>query len=123
MEREKIQPNASYSRTSLYCYLNQFLWHKARVNHTEHLYSYLRFSDNIMYTTGPDIIFWSTEATVIYACKIEIWRFARHSFLEEKSHYVCLLSSEAGDDFHRLLELALAPDKTNEGVKKQWCIH
>ena len=32
----------------------------------------------------------------------------------------CLLSSEGCDSFSKDLDLALAPNKTNEGVKKQW---
>ena len=32
----------------------------------------------------------------------------------------CLLSSEGCDSFPKHLDLALAPNKTNEGVKKQW---
>ena len=31
----------------------------------------------------------------------------------------CLLSSEGCDSFPKHLDLALAPNKTNEGVKKQ----
>ena len=34
--------------------------------------------------------------------------------------FTCLLSSEGWDSFPKHLDLALAPNKTNEGVKKQW---
>ena len=34
--------------------------------------------------------------------------------------FTCLLSSEGCDSFPEHLDLALAPNKTNEGVKKQW---
>ena len=34
----------------------------------------------------------------------------------------CLLSSEGCDSFPKHLDLALAPNKTNEGVEKQWNI-
>ena len=33
--------------------------------------------------------------------------------------FTCLLSSEGWDSFPKHLDLALAPNKTNEGVKKQ----
>ena len=33
--------------------------------------------------------------------------------------FTCLLSSEGCDSFPKHLDLALAPNKTNEGVKKQ----
>ena len=49
---------------------------------------------------------------------------AKHTqFLEiKKTVYACLLTSEGGDSFRRLLDLAVAPNKTNEGVQKQWNI-
>ena len=34
--------------------------------------------------------------------------------------FTCLLSSEGCDSFPKHLDLALAPNKTNEGVEKQW---
>ena len=34
--------------------------------------------------------------------------------------FACLLSSEGCDSFPKHLDLALVPNKTNEGVKKQW---
>ena len=34
--------------------------------------------------------------------------------------FAFLLSSEGCDSFPKHLDLALAPNKTNEGVKKQW---
>ena len=34
--------------------------------------------------------------------------------------FACLLSSEGCDGFPEHLDMALAPKKTNEGVKKQW---
>ena len=32
----------------------------------------------------------------------------------------CLLNGEGCKSFHKHLDLVLAPNKTNEGVKKQW---
>ena len=34
--------------------------------------------------------------------------------------FACVLSIEGCDSFPKHLDLALAPNKTNEGVKKQW---
>ena len=34
--------------------------------------------------------------------------------------FTCLLSDEGCDSFPKHLDLALAPNKTHEGVKKQW---
>ena len=34
--------------------------------------------------------------------------------------FTCLLSSDGCDSFPKHLDLALAPNKTNKGVKKQW---
>ena len=38
----------------LHLYINQFMWHKHRVNNTANLRSYLRFFDNIMCIVGPN---------------------------------------------------------------------
>ena len=47
----------------------------------------------------------------------------RHTMFGNKNTvYACLLISEGGDSFRRLLDLALAPNKTNEGFQKQWNI-
>ena len=37
----------------------------------------------------------------------------------DKNHRTCLLSDEGHNSFPKHLDLALAPDKTNEGVKKR----
>ena len=43
------------------------------------------------------------------------------AILEEKiTVCACLLSSEGCNSFPKHLDLALAPNKTNKGVKKQW---
>ena len=44
----------------------------------------------------------------------------RYGFRKEKPPftYICWVSSEWGDSFSKHLYLALASDKTNEGVKK-----
>ena len=36
--------------------------------------------------------------------------------------FTCMLSSEGCDSFPKHLDLALASNKTNEGIKKQWNI-
>ena len=36
--------------------------------------------------------------------------------------FACLLSDEESNSFPKHLDLALAPNKTNEGVEKQWNI-
>ena len=42
------------------------------------------------------------------------------NFGDKITVFACLLSSEGCDSFPKHLDLALAPNKTNEGVKKQW---
>ena len=52
--------------------------------------------------------------------KIKNKGFAKHSVFRVKNTvYAWLLNSEWGDSFRKHLDLALAPNKTNEWVKKQ----
>ena len=49
------------------------------------------------------------------------WRFCIYGNFGEKDHcYICLLRSERCNSFSEHLDLALTPNKINEGAKKQW---
>ena len=43
-----------------------------------------------------------------------------HSIGDEDTVYGCMSVSEGGNSFCRFLDLTLTPNKTNEGVQKQW---
>ena len=112
---------------------------------TVNLYTYLRFCGSIMRTVGPNNHLLLTEATSLdtngcgmpnnsnfalfldnggccgSACgKMKNWRFYSYgNFGDKNTVFTCLLSSEGCDSFPKHLDLALASNKTNEGVKKQ----
>ena len=116
--------------------------HQTRVNKTVNLYSYLRICGNIMCTAGPNDNLWLPEATGMntngcdmpndsnfalfldnrgrMGTKRRLGDFVGMVILEIKiTVFTCLLSSEGCDSFPKHLDLALAPNKTNTGVKKQ----
>ena len=48
------------------------------------------------------------------------WRFCNYGIMEIKiNDFTCLPGTEECDSFPKHLNLALSPNKTNEGVKKQ----
>ena len=48
-------------------------------------------------------------------------RLCNYGNFGDKNHrFTCLLSSQGCDSFPKYLDLALAPNKTNKGVEKQW---
>ena len=120
--------------------------HKTRVTKTVSLYSYLRFCGNIMCITGPNMNLRLTKATrmdingcgmpndssrslfgqwgvlwVHMGAKWRIGDFVIMVILEIKTTiFTCLPGTEGCDSFPKRLDLVLAPNKTNEGVKKQW---
>ena len=122
--------------------------HKTRVNKTVNLYNYLRFCSNIMCIAGPNNNLWLTEVIGVdinghsmpndsnFALFLQLgvlwvrmganWRFGDFVvmvILEMKiTAFTYLLSSdsEGYDSFPKHLDFALAPNKTNEGVKKQY---
>ena len=52
--------------------------------------------------------------------KMKNWRFYSHGNFEDKNHrFTCLLRSERCNSFPKHLDLAMTPNKTNEGVQKQ----
>ena len=52
--------------------------------------------------------------------KMTNWIFGSYgNFGDKITVFTCLLSSEGCDSFLKHLNLALAPNKTNKGVKKQ----
>ena len=116
--------------------------HKTRVNKTVNLYNYLRFCSNIMCIAGPNNNLWLTEVIGVdinghsmpndsnFALFLQLgvlwvrmganWRFGDFVvmvILEMKiTAFTYLLSSdsEGYDSFPKHLDLALAPNKTNE---------
>ena len=53
--------------------------------------------------------------------KIKIWYFVLMDILEIKIIiFICLPVTEGCDSFLKHLDLALARNKSNEGVEKQW---
>ena len=55
-----------------------------------------------------------------HGVKMKNWRFCSYgNFGDKNHHFTCLLSSEGCGSLPKHLDLALAPNKTNEGVKKQ----
>ena len=49
------------------------------------------------------------------------WRFVVTAILEIKTTvFTCLPSSDGCNGFLKHLDLALAPNKANEGVEEQW---
>ena len=117
---------------------------KNTVTKTVNLYSYLRFCGNIMCTAGPNENLWLTKATrmdtngcdmpndsncaffgqrgVLWVRMGPNWKitdFVVMAILEIKiTVFTYLLSDEGFNSFPDHLNLALAPNKTNEGVKK-----
>ena len=120
--------------------------HKTRVAKTVNLCSYLRFCGNIMCTAGPNGNLWLTKATRMdtngsdmsngsnralfrtvggtvgpHGGRLKNWDFVVMDILEIKIIiFICLPVTEGCDSFPKHLDLTLSPNKTNEGVKKQW---
>ena len=71
--------------------------------------------------TVISLFFWAIEDVVgPHGDKMKNWRCFSYGNFGDKNHrFACLLSDEGCDSFPRHLDLALAPDKTNKGVKKQ----
>ena len=69
-------------------------------------------------------LFWPTRGIVgPQGGKSRVGGFVVMVILEIKTTvFTCVLSSEGSDSFPRHLDLALASNKTNRGVKKQWNI-
>ena len=67
------------------------------------------------------LFFWAVGDVICpHGGKMKKLRCCNYGILEIKITVVaCLLSNEGCDSFPKHLDLALAPSKTNEGVKKQ----
>ena len=112
----------------------------------ENLYNHLGFWDSIMCTVRPNNHFWSMAVTGMDANGYNMmnddifslfWHYGGYCgstweqheeiglretpnvWREKNTVYACLLISEEGDSFRRLLDLALAPNRTTEGCQKQ----
>ena len=50
------------------------------------------------------------------------WRCCNYGNFGDNTVFTCLPGTEECDSFPERLDLSLAPNKTNEGVKNQWNI-
>ena len=74
-----------------------------------------------MLNNGNFALFWTIEGIVSpRGGKIKNWRFGSYGHFGDKNAvFTCLLSNEGCDIFPKHLDSALAPNNTNERVKKQ----